>query len=548
MHIRGTRTWGRTAAVLLALTTAAVGLAAFTAPAHADTEPLPGTPATVSADALPTWQVNGVVWSQVLVGNTVYATGNFTKARPPGVGVGGAGEVNANNIFAFDVRTGNRVTSFNHSLNGAGQYITKSPDGLRIYVGGDFTTVDGVARGHLAAFNTSDGSLVSNFAPTFAARVSGIAVSSDTVWVGGTFFTANGSSRSRLAAVRISNGSLLPWAPSTDGTVSTLVLAPGGQKVVVGGRFKALAGSPASGMGAVDAITGASRPWAANQRIRNGGGKSSIVNLRTDGTNIYGSGWAFGTGNFEGTFSANGTGGEINWLNDCHGDTYDAFPVGDVVYNVSHAHDCRWISGFPESNPRSVNMRHAAAYTNYGTTTNIGPDNYGWDFSGIPAPEMLQWYPNLAIGSTTGQSQAAWSVTADERYVVMGGEFPRVNGVAQQGLVRFAVRALAPNRRGPRTAPNSPAVSASSLGGGAVRVSWQSAYDMDNETLTYEVFRSGTTAPVYTTRSKSNFWKYPMMDFRDSGLNPGVSYRYTVRITDPTGNVLTLPQSAPVTP
>ncbi|MBA3780859.1 MAG: hypothetical protein H0X12_03280, partial [Nocardioides sp.] len=81
-----------------------------------------------------------------------------------------------------------------------------------------------------------------------------------------------------------------------------------------------------------------------------------------------------------------------------------------------------------------------------------------------------------------------------------------------------------------------------------VRVSWQSAYDMDNETLTYEVFRSGTTAPVYTTRSKSNFWKYPMMDFRDSGLNPGVSYRYTVRITDPTGNVLTLPQSAPVTP
>ena len=54
-----------------------------------------GTPATVSADALPTWQINGVVWSQAVVGNTVYVTGSFTKARPPGVAAGGAGEVDA---------------------------------------------------------------------------------------------------------------------------------------------------------------------------------------------------------------------------------------------------------------------------------------------------------------------------------------------------------------------------------------------------------------------------------------------------------------------
>src|SRR4051794_24778641 len=58
------------------------------APALADTDPAVGTPATVSADALPTWQINGVVWSQVLVGNTVYVTGSFTKARPPGVAAG----------------------------------------------------------------------------------------------------------------------------------------------------------------------------------------------------------------------------------------------------------------------------------------------------------------------------------------------------------------------------------------------------------------------------------------------------------------------------
>ena len=80
---------------LLAAVLLTVGLAATTTPADADTAPAAGLPATVSADALPTWQINGVVWSQVLVGNTVYATGSFTKARPPGVAAGGAGEVDA---------------------------------------------------------------------------------------------------------------------------------------------------------------------------------------------------------------------------------------------------------------------------------------------------------------------------------------------------------------------------------------------------------------------------------------------------------------------
>ena len=55
-------------------------------------------PPTVTADALPTWQVNGVVWSQAIVGTTAYVTGSFTKARPPGVAAGGAGEVTAGNI------------------------------------------------------------------------------------------------------------------------------------------------------------------------------------------------------------------------------------------------------------------------------------------------------------------------------------------------------------------------------------------------------------------------------------------------------------------
>ncbi len=45
------------------------------------------------------------------VGNTVYAVGSFSRARPPGTSPGNAAEVVRSNILAFNITTGN-VTSF----------------------------------------------------------------------------------------------------------------------------------------------------------------------------------------------------------------------------------------------------------------------------------------------------------------------------------------------------------------------------------------------------------------------------------------------------
>ena len=69
------------------LTTGAVALA-LPGTAQADSAPLAGTPATVTADALPTVQIDGVAWAQTVVGNTVYVGGNFTTARPAGAAAG----------------------------------------------------------------------------------------------------------------------------------------------------------------------------------------------------------------------------------------------------------------------------------------------------------------------------------------------------------------------------------------------------------------------------------------------------------------------------
>jgi hypothetical protein len=77
---------------LVGLTALALGVAGLVtvpgaSPAAADTDPQPPvTTPTVSADALPTVQINGIVYDQVIVGNRVYVTGEFTRARwsPPG--------------------------------------------------------------------------------------------------------------------------------------------------------------------------------------------------------------------------------------------------------------------------------------------------------------------------------------------------------------------------------------------------------------------------------------------------------------------------------
>lgn len=532
------------------LTGLAVGLGAqvvlSSAPSSADTQPpQSGVPATVSADALPTWQINGVVWSQVVVGSTVYAVGSFTKARPPGTATGDPAEVNAQNIFAFDINTGNRVSSFDHTLNAQGRFITKSPDGSRIYVGGDFTSVDGQARGHVVAFDTATGALVPNFAPNVNGNVRSVQATNSTVYVGGAFTTVGVNSRVRLAAFRASDGALLPWSPSADDdSVWAMTLTPDSSKLVLGGAFSTLSGQPAIGMGAVDATSGAVQPWAATSLIRNAGVDASITSLRADANQIYGTAFSWDReGTIEGTFALDPATGVVNWLDNCHGDSYDTFPMGQVLYHVTHAHDCIWTGDLPETNPRTWNWLLAS--TTYPRGVNVGPDNYGWDHSGVPAATKLHFFPKLAAGTYTGQGQAGWSLTGNNDYLVVGGEFTQANFKAQQGLVRYARVGLAPNKRGMENFNAD--VRAVSNQSGVARVTWKSQWDMDNANIRYDVFRDGGATPVHTVTGSANPWYQPRLAFNDIGLPAGSQHTYVVKASDPFGNNSISPPSAPVT-
>lgn len=497
----------------------------------------PALPDTVTTDVLPTWQINGVVWSQTVVGNKVYVTGSFTKARPPGVAAGGAGEIDAVNIFAFDITTGNPIPNFTHSLDAQGLVVRAAPDGKTVFFGGDFTSVDGQARSHVAAFDVGTGALLP-WAPRTDGQVRGFAFSGSTVFVGGNFRSSGGQPRTELAAWDSTTGSLTGWAPTAagDGFVWDMVTSPDRSRVIIAGSFTQLNGQTAYGMGSLDASTGATMPWAAVDTIRSAGLNGAISSLSTDGAQVFGTGYAFGAGaSFEGTFAADPYTGNINWINDCLGDTYSSFPQGQVLYSVGHRHDCTVVGGFPDTSPRS-RWQKATAEPTFPVGTITKKDAYGWDFTGNAYPGLLHWYPDLEFGTYTDARQAAWSVTGNPDYIVLGGEFPKVNTTAQQGLVRFARRPISPHAVAPlNNTAFTPAPYSNEAG--IVRVPFSSVWDRDNTSITYDVFRSPATKIATFTRTDSEFWRLPSLSITDTGQTPGAQVRYQVRAKDADGNV-----------
>ena len=135
----GRRLSRATVATTLLLSGLAGGAVALAPGALADgTTPPPvqeRNAATVTSDALPTVQLDdGVVWTQVVNGNTDYVGGSFTNARPYGAAKGTNLSARSD-LLSYDVTTGN-LLPFAPTLNGQVKALALSPDKSRLYVGG----------------------------------------------------------------------------------------------------------------------------------------------------------------------------------------------------------------------------------------------------------------------------------------------------------------------------------------------------------------------------------------------------------------------------
>ena len=504
-------------------------------PAAADPAPAgaAGTPSTVSADALPTAQINGIVWDQVVVGDIVYVVGKFSSARPAG-SPAGQNESPRGNAMAYNINTG-EIVDWAPTTNGTINTIAASADGQTLYLGGEFTTLNNQTAWRVGAVRASDGQR-SPLAASANGSVKALSVSPDgqTLYIGGAFTQINSSARQRVAALNLGSQQLTNFAPKIDNYyVRSIVEAVDGSAVAIGGAFESVEGSDNPGHGiAVFEKDGSLRKNNVSSVVRGAGAEASVMSVKADEQGLYAASYSR-LGTFEGVMRLNWTTGDIDYMADCHGDSYDVLPAGDVVYAASHSHDCSNIGGFPDV---SYHYHNAMAYTNAATGT-VGENKVAGykNYAGQNATTNLNFYPDFTPGKISGAIQATWTVEGNDKYVVYGGEFLAVNGTAQQGLVRFARRDIAPNKQGPMDKGGAFKVTGSSPRAGVVSLSFKANWDRDDKALTYNVYRDSMNGqPVTSQTVSAGFWERSDLSATDV-VDPGTTHRYRVQVTDQWG-------------
>ncbi|MDI5964409.1 LamG domain-containing protein [Streptantibioticus silvisoli] len=472
----------------------------------------PVAPVAFTSNSLATWQTDGIVWAMAQAGGKVFAGGSFTAIRPPGTAAGGAGEQPAVNFAEFDAATGDPTgcgLSFTVSSGTATvRALAVSPDGRTLYAGGYFDHVNGAYVNSLVAIDIATCALKPGFAPQVNATVRTITPTATGVYFGGDFTSVDGQTRTRLAQVT-TDGTLTGWAPTADKPVRASVLSPDGSMLVVGGDFDRLDGADSHALGIVDAATGATAKTYPLGFIE----QNSVVKaLTSDATGFYTGNEGTGGGVFDGRIAIDWSTLGQRWRDTCLGATQAVISYQGVLYAGSHTHDCSSMGEQPDGR-----RQHLIAEP---TTTGM----------------ELPWAPdtNDGIGEQIGPRALTIATEDDQPYLWVSGEFTTVNGTAQQGLTRFGT--------GPDKAPpTAPAMgSTSSVGAGTVQLRWLASTDTDDGTLSYSVYRDGSTTPVWTGTAASYWWSRPQVSFTDSGLAPGSYHTYRITASDGT-NVASSP-------
>ncbi|RKS72067.1 beta-propeller uncharacterized protein DUF5122 [Actinomadura pelletieri DSM 43383] len=248
----GRRRWGALAAGAALVAGTLAGFA-VTGPAHADqrgSEPGHGRVVGANpADNTP-YVLDGDVKSIVKIGSKIYVGGSFTQVKEVGAQ---KPTLTRNRIFAFDPGTGAIDPTFAPNLNkGEASVLLPAPDGQSVYVGGNFSEINGVRHFVLARLNAQTGAPITAFKPQLDARVRDLRLAGGRLYVAGTFATVGGAARPGLATLDPTTGARddfmsLNFAGTQTGDGVTQVykmdVSPDGSKLVGVGNFSSVAGS-----------------------------------------------------------------------------------------------------------------------------------------------------------------------------------------------------------------------------------------------------------------------------------------------------------------
>src|SRR5215207_3677789 len=186
---------------------------------------------------------SGAVYKFTQVGGTMYAGGAFSSVSTP-AGVSPGGTFSRSNIVAFNATTGVISTSFAPSVNG--EVWAMASDGASLWIGGTFTTVNGVARRGVAKLNPATGAVDSAVNANVASgKVTELALVGGRLIAGGTF-------PGKLRAVKPATGANTGYLNlSISGSVTDnagpvevyrFAVNPAGTRLVAVGNFTSVGG------------------------------------------------------------------------------------------------------------------------------------------------------------------------------------------------------------------------------------------------------------------------------------------------------------------
>ncbi len=187
---------------------------------------------------------NVAVNQLVQCNSTMYAVGTFAQ-----VGAKTQTTVTRHNVFSFSATTG-QITSWNPNANGAVNAISLSADCSTAYLGGSFSTMNGVAVQNLAKVNTTTGAVDTTFKPTPNGAVLALQQATGRLFVGGQFSSIAGISRAAMATVTLANGAIDNYSsiavvgalPNSARKIWSFRLNNAHTKLLVNGSFLTVAG------------------------------------------------------------------------------------------------------------------------------------------------------------------------------------------------------------------------------------------------------------------------------------------------------------------
>lgn len=231
------------------------------------------------------WGVNGIagpvpvegsveVQAFTQSGSTMYVGGNFASVQRDAAGTD---RVAQPFLAAFDVASGEWVSSFRPVLNDQVRALATLPDGT-VVAGGDFTQANGQAASAIVGLDPVTGATAAGWnlrieqrTATEPLRVRSLTVGSGLLVIGGNFTHLAGGNRPNTFAyernlAKLSLPELTPaldWNPALNGGVMKADVSEDGSHIYAVGHFTASGATPAVSAVALSSAAGAAvQPWS----------------------------------------------------------------------------------------------------------------------------------------------------------------------------------------------------------------------------------------------------------------------------------------------